>query len=259
MKKTLKNAQKGKYAIGQFNFSSLVQLRGILDAAKRLKAPIILGTSQGELKHLGLEEVVALVEISKAKYGVKAFLNLDHGTDLDLIKKCVDYGFSSVHFDGSGLPLEKNREYAKTIVQYAHKKGVLVEGEIDAIGKGLTSSKEAKDFVKRTGVDSLAVAIGSVHGIKKVKLNLTELKDMPNVFLVLHGGSGISKREIRKATKLGIVKININTELRVAWKKGLEKALKGKEIKPYRVMPSVQKAIQRKVEEKIKLFGSVKK
>ncbi len=262
MKKALKKAQKGKYAIGQFNFSTLVQLRAILDAAKKLKAPVILGTSQGELKYLGLEEVIALVEISKNKYGLKVFLNLDHGSDLKLIKKCVDYGFSAVHFDGSSLPLEKNTEYAKTIVQYAHKRGVLVEGELDAIGgKGLTSLIEAKRFVKETGVDSLAVAIGNVHGIKKVKLDLSRLKDICKVkaFIVLHGGSGISGDQIKKAIKLGVVKINVNTELRIAWKEGLKKALKGGEIKPYKIMPFVQEAIQKKVEEKIKLFGSIKR
>ncbi len=259
LKDYLEKAKREKRAIGQFNFSTLIQLRGILDAAKKLKTPVILGTSQGELNSLGLEEVVALVEISKKKWGVEAFLNLDHGNDLELIKKCVDYGFSAVHFDGSGLSLEKNIEYAKIIVQYAHKKGVLVEGELDAIGgKESTSLAEAKRFVEETSVDSLAVAIGNVHGIKKVNLDLVRLKDFSKVsaFIVLHGGSGISSRQIKEAIKLGIVKININTELRIAWKKGLLKALESKEIKPYKIMPFVQKSVQKKVEEKIKLFGS---
>lgn len=263
LKEVLKRAQENKCAIGQFNFSTLEQLRGILGGAKKLNAPIILGTSEGELSYLGLEEVVALVEISKVKYGIQAFLNLDHGKDLDLIKRCVDYGFSAVHFDGSDLPLEKNVEYAKKVVQYAHKKGVLVEGELEGIGKKKRYSlNETKEFVKRTGVDSLAIAIGSVHGLKKVKLDFERLKEIRgevNQFLVLHGGSGVPNSQIKEAVKLGIVKININTELRIAWKESLLKILKKKEIKPYNIMPFVEKAIQKKVEEKIKLFKSNKK
>jgi len=263
LKKILKDAQKNKYAIGQFNFSTLEQLRGILEAAKKMKAPVILGTSEGELKHMGLEEVVALVEISKNKYNVRAFLNLDHGKDKKLIMKCVNYGFSAVHCDGSYLPLEKNTEYVKTIVRYANKKGVLVEGELEEIGgEKRYSIEEIKEFAKKTGVDSLAIAIGSAHGLKKVNLDfkrLKEIRDEVSQFLVLHGGSGISKSQIKKAIKLGIVKININTELRIAWKEGMIKGLKRKEIKPYKIIPLVQKNIQKKVEGKIKLFGSQKK
>jgi len=259
LKKILKHAQKNKYAIGQFNFSTLEQLRGILAAAKKLNTPVILGVSEGELGYLGIEEAIALVEISKQKYGVSAFLNLDHGKDISLIKRAIDYGFSAVHFDGSDLPLEKNIEYAKTIVRYAHKKDVLVEGELESIGKkSLTSLAQAKRFVKETKIDSLAIAIGNRHGMhKKVELNLDRLKEVRGAiksFIVLHGGSGISKAQIKKAIKLGIVKININTELRIAWKKELLKVLAKKEIKPYNIMPFVQKAIQKKVEEKIKLF-----
>lgn len=258
LKQALKQARKKGYAIGQFNFSTLEQLRGIIRAVK--KRPAILGVSEGEVGYLGLKEVVALVEISKAKYNLNVFLNLDHGHDLKLIKKAVDYGFSAVHFDGSNLGLEKNIQYAKKVVQYAHKKGVLVEGEMDGIKKGsLTSFDRAKEFVSRTKVDSLAVALGNVHGYyKNIKLDFKRLKELSkvNAFLVLHGGSGISKDQIRKAIKLGIVKINNNTELRMAWKQGLIKSLKGKEIKPYKILPFVEKSVQNKVEEKLKLFKS---
>ena len=260
LKDYLKKAQENKYAIGQFNFSTLEQLRGILVAAKKMKNPVIIGTSENESKFLGLEETLALVEISKMKYKVFAFLNLDHGKDLDYIKRAIDLGYSAVHFDGSDLPLEKNMKYAKRVVEYAHKKGVLVEGELEGIGKrNLSSLNEIKRFVKETKVDSLAIAIGSRHGFyKDVKLNfdrLKEIKEKTNSFLVLHGGSGISNVQIKKAIKSGIVKININTELRLAWKRTLEKSLKTQEIKPYKILPKVQKAIQEKVEEKIKLFN----
>jgi len=260
LKKILKDAQKGKYAIGQFNFSTLEQLRGILEAAKKTKTPVILGTSAGELDYLGLEEVVALVEISKVKYGVSAFLNLDHGKNIDMVKRAIDYGFSAVHFDGSSLPLEKNIEYVKTIVEYAHKKGVLVEGEVEAIGKlrSQASLKELERFVKETGVDSLAISMGNIHGMhKNVKLDFKRLKEVKkniNSFIVLHGGSGISKSQIKKAIKYGVVKINVNTETRIIWKKSFLKSLKKKEIKPYKIVPIVERAIQKKVVEKINLF-----
>jgi len=256
LKQALKQAKKKGYALGQFNFSTLEQLRGILRAAR--KTPVILGVSEGEIGYLGLEETVALVEIAKAKYNLNVFLNLDHGHNLKLIKKAVDYGFSAVHFDGSGLGLEKNIQYVKKVVQYAHKKGVLVEGELDDIKKGsLTSFDKAREFVFRTKVDSLAIAIGNVHGYyRNVKLDFKRLKELNklNVFLVLHGGSGISKDQIRKAIKLGIAKVNNNTELRMAWKQGLIKSLKNKEIKPYKILPFVEKSVQNKVEEKINLF-----
>ena len=263
LKDYLRKAQKQGFAIGQFNFSTIEQLRGILAAAHGMKSPVILGTSEGESKFLGLEEILALVEISKMKYNVSAFLNLDHGKDLDYIKKAIDFGYSAVHFDGSDLPLEKNIRYAKKVVEYAHKKGVLVEGELDSIKKqSSTSLKEAEKFIKETKVDSLAIAIGNVHGMhKNPKLDFERLKEINNrvnSFLVLHGGSGIPNVQIRKAIKFGIVKININTELRLAWKRTLAKSLKAQEIKPYKILPKVQKAVQEKVEEKIKLFNRVK-
>ncbi len=239
LKDYLKKAQRQKFAIGQFNFSTLEQLRGILAAAQKMKSPVILGTSEGETKHLGLKQIVALVEIEKMKYKVDVFLNLDHAKDLDIIKKAIDFGYSAVHFDGSHLPLEKNIKYAKKVVEYAYKRGVLVEGTFP-------------------GADSFTVDIGNIHGMHRdVKLNFEKLKEIrknTNAFLVLHGGSGISKDQIKKAIELGIVKININTELRLAWKRSLLKSLKSQEIKPYKVLPQVQKAIQEKVEEKLKSF-----
>jgi len=263
LKYYLNEAKRNKYAIGQFNFSTLTQLRGILSAVNKLETPVILGVSEGELNYLGLEEVVALVEIAKARSLAPLFLHLDHGKDVELIKRCVDYGFSSVHFDGSTLPLEKNTEYAKTIVQYAHKKGVLVEGEMESIGlKSLASSEDIEKFGKETGIDSIAVAVGSVHGIAKVKLDFNKLKDLGSLikdkFIVLHGGSGIDKGQIRKAINLGVVKVNINTEIRIAWKEGMKKALKKNELKPYKIVPIVENIIQKKVAEKIKLFGTKK-
>lgn len=278
LKDYLKKAQKGGWAIGQFNFSTPEQLRAILTAATNKKSPVILGTSESESKFLGLKEILAFVEISKTKYKIPIFLHLDHGKDVKFIKGAIDFGYQSVHFDGSDLPLEKNIKYTKKITEYGHRKGVLVEGELGYIKggsefhrekakiekKNLTRPEEVQRFIKETGVDSLAIAIGNIHGIyaKMPKLDFKRLKEIRRVannFLVLHGGSGIPEKEIKEAIKLGIVKININTELRLVWRQSLEGFFKRnpQEIKPYKILPEVQKEIQKKVAEKIKLFGSV--
>ncbi len=275
LKDYLEKAQKEKWAVGQFNFSTIEQLRGILAAAQKMKSPVILGTSEGESRYFGLKEIVALVEISKIKYEVHAFLNLDHGKDLNWIKKAIDFGYPTVHFDGSELPFKENIKCAKKIVEYAHKKGVLVEGELGYLRgeskfhkkiariekEDLTLPEKAYRFVKETKVDSLAIAIGNIHGIYTgmPKLDFERLKEInkkTKAYLVLHGGSGIPKTEIKKAIKFGIVKVNINTELRLTWKKTLEKSFRIQEIRPYKILPKVQKAIQEKVEEKVNLFGS---
>ena len=278
LKDHLKKAQKEKWAVGQFNFCTLEQLRGILSAARKMKSPVILGTSGGESRYLGLKEAVALVEISKMKYQVDAFLNIDHGKDLSWIKEAVNTGYSAVHYDGSGESLAKNKENIKKIVSYARKRGVLVEGELGSFGgdssfkekdikikeKDLTSPEEAVRFVKDAGIDSLAPVVGNVHGVykKMPKLDLERLERINKLvycFLVLHGGSGLSKRELKNAVKRGVVKVNFNTELRVAWKKALSEKIKSKSIKPYEILPSAQKAVQKKVEEKIKILGSFNK
>ncbi len=275
LKEYFKKAQKEGWALGQFNFSVMEQLKGILRAGKSLDSPLILGTSEGESRFLGLAEIVALSAIKSNEYDIPFFLNLDHGKDLDWIKKAVDMGYHCVHFDGSDLSFKENVRKTKEVVSYAHKKGVLVEGELGKITgssvvssgkavieeKDLTSPDQVEDFVKKTGVDSLAVAIGNIHGVfdKMPKLNidlLKKIREKTDVFLVLHGASGTSFSDIKKAVKEGMVKVNNNTELRVAWKESLKKSLENEEVKPYNILPSVEEAVQRKVEEKIKLFDS---
>lgn len=280
----LKRAQKGKWAIGKFNFSTSEQLRGILMAARKLRSPVILETSEGESKFLGLTSIIPLVFTMAMDLKMNpnsVFLNLDHGKSLNSIKEAIETGYQMVHFDGSDLTFKENTKKTRKVVDFAHKKGIWVEGELGCIretsevhqGKfkikkeDLTKPEEVEKFVKETGIDSLAIAIGNIHGIftempeqldfKRLK----EIKKKSNVFLVLHGGSGIPPQEIKKAIKFGITKINVSTELRVAWRKSLEKSLKvkPKEVKPYKILPQVLGAVQKVVEEKIKLFGSVNK
>jgi len=270
-----KKAQRGRWAIGQFNFSNLETLKAIVQAAEKLKSPTIVGTSEGESKFVGLEQAAALVKSYREKTKLPIILNLDHGRSFDYIKKAIDAGYDAVHFDGSGLSLEKNIQETKKVVNYARKHGVLVEGEAGVIGdvgkqKGvLTEPKDALRFVKETKVDSLAVAIGNLHGIEasgiNPKLNLKRLKEIKekigNIPLVLHGGSGTPEADIKKAIKSGIVKININTELSMAYTNTLKKSFQEKptEIVSYKYMPLVVEAVQKIVEEKIRLFGSQNK
>jgi len=257
----LKKAEKEKWAIGQFNVSNLEILRAIILAAQKLKSPVLIGTSEGESKFLGLKQAVALVKSFKKKTKLSLFLNLDHGKTFNYIKKAIEAGYDTVHFDDSGLSLKKNIALTKKVMSFAKKKGVLVEGEVGIIGGELTKPEDAEKFAQETKVDRLAVNVGTVHG-KKALIDFKRLKEIKKrvgkTLLVLHGGSGVSKKDIKKAIKLGIVKININTALRIAYTNALKKALrkKPKEITPYKYLPHAIEAVQKVVEEKIKIFGS---
>jgi len=277
--KTLKyyfeKAEKEKWVIGQFNFCNFETLKAIIKAAEKLKSPIIVGTSEKESKAVGLEQAVALVASYQKKNNLPIFLNLDHGKSFDYIKKAIEAGYDMVHFDGSLLSLNENIRITKKIVSYAKKRNVWVEGEIGVIGSAsnkkeiLTEPSKALSFLKETKVDALAIAIGNLHGMvssgKNPNLNLERLKEIKRltgkVPLVLHGGSGTPVKDIKSAIKLGIVKININTELRMAYTNTLRKILteKKKEIIPYKYMPKVIESVEKIVEDKIKLFGSVNK
>jgi ketose-bisphosphate aldolase len=277
LKDYYKKAQKGGWAIPQFNFSTLEQLRGIVSAAAKEKSPIILGTSQGECGFFGIEEAVAMVRILRKKTGLPIFLNMDHGKDFEIIKNAINSGYDAVHFDGSALLLEENIRQTKKVVDYAKRKGVFVEGELGAIKgessshaesieiteKDLTSVGDVKNFIKKTGVNSLAVAVGTTHGIYKNETaidfeRLKNIKQEANVFLVLHGGSGVLGEQISKAIDLGINKINFNTELRIVWRKAIENSLKNNssEAKPYKILSDSINAVADKALEKIVLLRS---
>jgi fructose-bisphosphate aldolase class II len=275
--KIFKQAQKNKIAIGQFNFSDLSQFKGILSAAKIKKTPFILGTSEGEAEFLGMDLAVSLRNLAEKELGLPVVLNLDHGKSFDIVKKAIDAGYDMVHFDGSALPLEENIKITKKVKDYANKKGVLVEGELGYLRgtsslhkkcikierEDMTLPSEAKLFLKGTGVDFLAVVIGNVHGlwVKMPHLDLKCLNMIENsigfdAFLVLHGGSGIADREIKKAISAGVVKINVNTEIRVAWKNSIQNTLKSNkdEVAPYKLLRKTPKQIEKVVLKKMELF-----
>lgn len=281
IKHYLQKAQEEKWAIGQFNFSDFTQMKAILDAGRQLKSPIILGTSEGESNFFGLEEAVALRDVLKKKIDLPIFLNLDHGKSFEYLKEAIDAGYDMVHFDGSKLPLEENIKITKEVVKYAKKKGVTVEGEVGRIAtdsskiypekfeikeEDLTKPEEAHRFLAETKADLLAISMGNFHGIEisgiDPNLRLDVLKavkeNVGNVFLVLHGGSGTPEDDIREAIKLGIVKININTELRLAFSGNLRRALDNntEEIVPYKFLVDAKNSVEKVVERKINLFGS---
>jgi len=284
LKYYFQKAQKEGFAVGQFNFSDFTQMKAIVSAAQKNKSPIILGTSENESKFFGLEEAVALRDALRKKYKVPLFLNLDHGKSFEYIKQAVIAGYDMVHFDGSKLPLAENIKISKQVVTYAGKKGILVEGEVGRIGtdasrvymeefvikeEDLTKPEEAKEFLKKTGVDLLAVSVGNFHGIEisgiDPNLRLDVLasikKETGRTFLTLHGGSGTDSEDIKKAIRLGIVKININTELRLAFTGRLRKSLETDkdEIVPYKYLGSSFDGVEITVAGKINLFGSQNK
>lgn len=276
-----KKAEENKYAIGAFNISNLEELKAIVLAAQNLKSPVIIATSQGESKFIGKRQAVALVEAYKKETDFPLFLHLDHGASLKEVKEAIEAGYDSVHFDGSALNFRENIEVTKKIVDLAREKGISnVEGELTHIlgksaiqekveikEKDLTDPDQALEFVEKTGVSSLAIAFGSIHGIFKSGQNphlfLDRLKQIQDkvgdkAYLVLHGSSGTPEEDLKKAVEIGIDKINVNTELRIAYTNALKKTLEDNpdQITPYKIMSPVVKAVQKVVEEKIKLFGS---
>lgn len=267
--KIFQEAQEKKYAIGQFNVSNMEQLKAVVQAAKG--RPFLIGTSEGECGFMGKKQIVALVK----SWG-QGVLHLDHGSSFEVAKEAIEAGYDSIHFDGSKLPFNENMEITKKVVDYAHEKGIKnVEGELGYLrGKSviqeeveikeedLTDVEQAAEFVEKTGIDSLAVVIGNIHGVFKSGKNphlfldrLKEIQSKTKAFLVLHGGSGIPEEDIKEAVNFGVVKINVNTELRIAYTEALKESLKSGKITPYKIMAPVVEKVQKVVEEKIKLFG----
>ena len=276
-----KRAIKEKWAMPHFNFSSLEQLEGIIDALRETKSPALVGTSEGERDAMGLKQVVALVE-SFRKEGIVVFLNADHSHSVDAAKKAVEAGYDSIHIDLSKKSFKENVEGTREVVKYSKKinSKVEVEGElgylvtdsskiykeeIEIPEESYTKIDEAVEFVKETGVDRFAPAIGNLHGIaanKPVvhfKLVQELRKSLPDdLTLVLHGGSGINDEDIKRLVSMGVNNIHFSTELRVAYTEALREELKEKpeETAPYKYLDDPRKATVEIVKQKIALFGS---
>ena len=276
MKEVLVKAYRKKYAVGAFNFSTIEILNAIFQAGLNTKSDIIISTSEGELNHFGMENAVAIVKSLGNRTKNKITLHLDHGKSFETVKHCIKAGYPSVHIDASSLEFNKNIKLTKKVVDFAKNK-VWVEGELGSISGSstlhdqsyseivkeefLTNPDLAKEFVEKTNIDALAVSIGNVHGIWKglPKLDFDRLKkihEKVKVPLVLHGGSGIPDKDIIHAVKFGIAKINVNTELRVAFANSLRESLSNnpEEKVPYKILSKTVPAVQEVVKKKIKLF-----
>ena len=236
----VREAEAKHIAIGHFNFSDLAGLKAIFDAARELGVPVILGASEGERAFVGPRQAAALVRSLREEYGYPVFLNADHTYSFEKVKEAVDAGYDAVIFDGAKLPLEENIRIAKQCVEYAKSKNpsIIVEGELGYIGSGsevrkelpegaavnpedLTKPEEASGFVRETGVDMLAPAVGNIHGMfanaPDPALDLAriaEIKKAAGVPLVLHGASGNTSDDLRGAIVAGISIVHINTEFR---------------------------------------------
>lgn len=285
LKEIITKAEAEKKAVGHFNISDSSALKGIFEAARKLNLPVLIGTSEGERDFLEAREAVALVKELREEYDYPIFLNADHTHSLAKVKEALEAGYDAILFDGGRLPLEENIKATKEAVDYvrATRPGVLIEGEMGYIGtsseilkeipKGaavteedMTKPDEAERFVRETGVDLLAPAVGNIHGMlasgEEPRLDIGrigEIKARVGIPLVLHGGSGTSDDDFREAIKAGISVIHINTEIRKAWREGLEEGLKEApdEVAPYKLLDKAVEDVKRVVEKRLKLFSGL--
>ncbi len=279
----LQETEKSGIAIGHFNISDLVLLKAVFGAARELSVPVLVGLSEGEREFVGTRQIAAFVRSLREEFDFPIFLNADHTHSLAKGVEAAKAGFDTIVFDLSALPFEENVRQTKQAVEALKtiNPSMLVEGEIGDIGtgseihetspdlsKGLSTPEEAKRFVESTGVDILAPAVGNMHGMlrsmvqgeTKKRLDIERIagiKRAAGVFLTLHGGSGTDDEDLRKAIGAGIDIVHINTELRVAWRRGLELGLAKQpdEVVPYKILPTAVDLVEQVVSSRLRLFN----
>ncbi len=294
--KLVQKAQRQRYAVGHFNVNNMEIVQAVVLAAEKMNSPIILSTSEGAIHYAGMEYLVSLAATAVEHANVPIALHLDHGRNMDIIRQAIHSGYSSVMIDASHEPFEKNIALTKNVVALAHRKGIAVEAELGTIGgaEDLVSARKiiytdpqaAREFVERTGCDLLAVAIGTSHGAYKfggkahLKIDLLQqIRRFVKVPLVLHGASGVypaltrqaqnygaqlsgvhgvPDAQIKQATHSGICKINTDTDIRLAFDGAVRKFLakQPKDFDPRHILAPARDAIQKIVEQRIRLFGS---
>ncbi len=285
LREIIKDADENKIAIGHFNISDSEQLWAIFSAARELKVPIIIGTSEGERDFIGVCQAAALVKSIREEYDYPIYLNADHTYSFERVKEAVDAGYDAVIFDGNKVSHEENIAITKQCVKYSRESGrdVLVEAELGNIGMSskmldeipegaevtedmMTKPEDLKFFVRETGVDLIAPAVGNLHGVLRGGKNpnispqrIKELREAGGIPMVLHGGSGIEDTGFVEAIKSGISVIHINTEIRLAYRKGIEEALyeNKDEIAPYRFMKKGLENVKSVVEGRLRLFSDL--
>lgn len=298
LKDALDKARAGKYAVGAFNINDMEIAKAIGGAAREERSPVILAVSPSAIKYAGIEYIYEIARVTAVKSGVPTVLHLDHGTTFGDCVQCIRHGWSSVMFDGSKLPFDENVRQTAEIVKIAHAAGVSVEAElgklagveghvsVEARDAIFTNPDEAGLFVEKTGVDALAVAIGTSHGAYKFKGEanldfdrLAKIEKLVNIPIVLHGASGVPKEvldkavkygaklpgasgvpneAIKKAISLGVAKINIDTDIRLALTAALRQVLAEhpEEFDPRKIMGPAEDAMKAVAKSKMQMFGS---
>jgi len=271
----LRKAQEGDYAVGAFNCNNMEIVQAIVAAAEKENAPVIMQASQGAIKYAGLDYITAMAKLAAGKAKVPVALHLDHGTSFEQCIQCIRAGFSSVMIDGSKLPLQENIALTRRVLEVARACGVSVEAELGKIGGTeddisvserdalFTDPGEADEFVRETGVGSLAVAIGTAHGQYKgvPELDFARLEKiiaLVKIPIVLHGSSGVPDEAVRKAISLGVCKVNIDTNIREAFVAAARKVLEEnlREIDPRKMLGPAREAATEVIRDKIRIFGS---
>ncbi|MBM7868445.1 ketose-bisphosphate aldolase [Heliobacterium gestii] len=274
-KAMLEEATAGGYAIAAFNVHNLETLDAVMKAAWEEQAPVILQTTPGTCKHAGIKYLVAMATAAAETFPLPVALHLDHGDSADLAYRCIDGGYSSVMVDGSHLAFEENIALVKAVVDYARERGVQVEAELGRIGgveddltvndseAAFTDPEKAREYAERTGIDSLAIAIGTAHGMYKGEPTidfdrLGKIREQMAIPLVLHGCSGLPDGMVRRAIAMGICKINIATELKIAFAAELRAYLEAhpEETDPRKYLKRAHSSVKDLARVKIRLAGA---
>lgn len=285
LRNILEQAQRNGVAVGHFNIGDFILLKAVFESARELKVPVLVGASEGERRFLGVRQIGAMVRSLREEFDFPIFLNADHTHSLESAIDGAKAGFDAIVFDLSALPFEENVRQTKAAVEAlkAINPAILIEGEIGDIGtgseihdvipdlsKGLTTPEEARQYVDATGIDILAPAVGNMHGMVKSMLQgqtkkrldlarIAQIKSATGALITLHGASGTDDEDLRKAIVAGINVVHINTELRVAWRHGLEEGLakQPNEVVPYKILPAAIEAVKQVATSRLKLFNKL--
>jgi len=271
----LKDAMTKGYAVGSFNFHNQDVLEAILRGAKEEESPVIVQITPPYIRSLGLEACAAMAKEIIKQFTIPVVLHLDHGDSFELVQRCLMQGFSSIMYDGSKYGFEENIKNTRQVVEAAHVLGISVEGELGSIGgvedeetgekeANLINPEDARRFTEETEVNVLAPAIGTAHGIYKKEpvldyQRLEKVRNLTNVYLALHGGSGLTEEQFKSMIGKGINKINVGTELKMGWTFSTKEAINSGITEPMKIREFAIDKVKEIVKGKIKLFGSNKK
>lgn len=269
LQEKLEEVRKNHKAILATNFYNFETLKGLMEAASDTGQPLILQLTRSSIEYMGLQNAVVLARSAIASYKIEAWIHLDHGDSVELASDCLNAGFDSVMIDASELPIEQNIETTRKVVGLAAKTGASVEAELGYVAKlgqstdkiGYTEPDDVRKFVDATGVNALAIAIGTAHGFykKEPKLDFKRLEEINRISkacLVLHGGSGVPDSQIREAVRLGICKVNVATEIKNIFMKKIKFLMNNTdEIDLRKVFPPATEAVKELVKEKLKLVA----